>query len=364
MSVGKKNLRIGMVAPVWERVPPTKYGGIELVVFLLTEELVKRGHEVTLFATGDSKTSAKLVSVYHSCSPRELLGNPVPDLLHVTSAYKRAAEFDIIHNHAGYSGVALANFVDVPVLTTLHGIFTDINVPFFKTFKDAVYYNSISDEQRKGCPDLNYVGTVYNAIDIDSFSFSAEKKDFFISLGRVSPLKGTHLAVEIARRAGVKLVIAGKIDPGRDTLYFEEKVKPFIDGEQIRFLGEVSEREKRELLKKAKAFIFPLQWPEPFGLVMIEAMATGTPVIAFPKGSVSEVVEDKKTGFIVDTMDEMVEAVYRVGEIDPHICRSYVEERFGVSRMTGDYEALYLEILEKGKPGSGELDFYPAVGET
>ncbi|MDI6892730.1 MAG: glycosyltransferase family 4 protein [Actinomycetota bacterium] len=352
MPGGERKLKIGMVAPVWERVPPTKYGGIELVVYLLTEELVKRGHEVTLFATGDSKTSAKLASVYHCRPPRELLGNPVPDLLHVTTAYKRAAEFDIIHNHAGYSGIALANFIDVPVITTLHGIFTDINVPFFKAFKDAVYYNSISDEQRKGCPGLNYVGTVYNAIDIDSYPFEAEKKDFFISLGRVTPLKGTHLAVEVARRSGVKLIIAGKIDPGRDHDYFDEKVKPYIDGKQIEFHGEISEKKKRELLRDAKAFIFPLQWPEPFGLVMVEAMTAGTPVIAFPRGSVPEVIEDKRTGFIVDTIDEMVKAVGRIGEIDPHECRNYAEERFGISHMTRDYEALYLKILEKGKPGS------------
>lgn len=341
-------MRIAQLSPVWERVPPVKYGGIELVVYLLTEELVKRGHEVHLFASGDSKTSAKLESTY-PVAQRQLLGNPVPDLLHVTEAFLRASEFDVIHNHAGYSGIALANFVSTPVLTTLHGIFTDINKPFFSRFKDSVYYNSISEEQRRGLPSLNYIATIYNAIDISSYKFSKKKKDYYVSLGRVCALKGTHLAIEVAKRAGVKLLIAGKIDAGKDTIYFQEKVEPHIDGKQIVFLGEVTEKQKRELLRDAKGFIFPLQWSEPFGLVMIEAMICGTPVISFPYGAVPEVVRDKETGFVVRSIGEMVEAVKTIDQIDTKKCRDLVEERFGVSRMVDDYEDVYEKIVGQHK---------------
>jgi len=338
-------VKIAQLSPVWERVPPVKYGGIELVVFLLTEELVKRGHEVHLFASGDSRTSAKLETAY-PVAQRQLLGNPVPDLLHVTEAFLRASEFDVIHNHAGYSGIALANFVSTPVLTTLHGIFTDINKPFFSRFKDSVYYNSISDEQRRGLPSLNYIGTIYNAIDISSYTYSDKKKDYYVSIGRVCALKGTHLAIEVAKRAGIKLVIAGKIDPGKDTAYFNEKVEPYIDGEQVVFLGEVTEKRKRELLKEAKGFIFPLQWSEPFGLVMIEAMVCGTPVVSFPYGAVPEVIKDKETGYIVHSIGEMVEAVKKLDQIDSKKCRDHVERRFGISRMVDDYEAAYQKIMK------------------
>lgn len=342
-------MKIGMVAPVWERVPPEKYGGIELVVYLLTEELVKRGNQVTLFASGDSITSGELSSVYPKAM-RDLLGNPCPDLHHVGTAFLRAAEYDLIHNHAGYSGIALANFVETPVLTTLHGIFTDINRPFFKAFKNSVYYNSISDEQRRGLPELNYIATVYNAIDISSYEYSSDKKDFFLWLSRISPLKGPDLVIDVAKKAGVKLKMAGKIDAGSDTLFYESKVEPLIDGDQIQYLGEVTEEEKRELMRDARAFLFPITWPEPFGLVMAEAMACGTPVIATRNGSVPEVVADGLTGFVVDSVDEMVAAIKKLDLIEPAKCRQYAEERFGVARMTDDYETIYRQVIEKGKP--------------
>lgn len=343
-------MKVAQIAPVWERVPPEKYGGIELVVYLLTEELVRRGHKVTLFATGDSVTSGELSSVYDVPPPREFIGNPVPDLHHVGKAFLRAEEFDIIHNHAGYSGVTLANFVSTPALTTLHGIFTDINKPLFSAFKDSVYYNSISNAQRAGLPELNYVGTVYNGIDVESYPFSAIKKDFFIFISRMSPLKAPHLAVEVARKAGVKLILAGKIDPGNDMGYFKEKVEPLIDGKQIQYLGEVTEEEKRELFKDAKALVFPLQWNEPFGLIMAEANICGTPVLAFPYGSLPEVVADGKTGFLVNTIDEMVQAINRLDEIDPYECRRHAEENFSVAKMVDNYERHYKNIVKMGKP--------------
>lgn len=342
-------MRIAELAPVWERVPPLRYGGIELVVSLLTEELVKRGHKVTLFATGDSKTRAKLVSVYHTKPSREVMveGGHSVDLIHATQAFRRADQFDIIHNHSGDIAIAMASIVKTPVLTTLHGSFTDQNKRFFRMFKDGCYYNAISLAQKSGLPELNYAGIVYNAIDIDHYKFQKDKGDYFVFLSRFSPLKGPHLAIEVAKRADVRLIMAGKVDPGADTEYFEDMIAPHIDGDQIKFLGEVSDKKKRELLELAKAFIFPLQWPEPFGLVMPEAMACGTPVIAFPLGSVPEIVKDGVSGFIVKDIDEMAGAVKRVGEIDLTSCRKYAEERFSVSRMVDDYEAIFEKILMK-----------------
>ncbi len=341
-------MKIAQLAPVWERVPPVKYGGIEMVVHILTEELVKRGHDVTLFATGDSKTSAKLSSVYHTKPSRKLLieGHEIPDLLHVTSAFKMANEFDLIHNHMGYLGIAMANFVSTPVLTTLHGPFIEANKRFFRTFKDAVYYNSISNAQRKDLTGLNYMGTVYNAIDVDRYEFKSKKKDYFLFLSRITADKGAHTAIDVAKRAGINLIMAGKIDPGPDTEYFEERVYPKIDGKQIKFLGEVTDKRKKELLRDAKAFIFPLQWPEPFGLVIIEAMASGTPVIAFPYGSVPEIVIDGETGFIVNTVEEMVEAVSKVDKIDLFKCRDYAEKKFSAAKMADDYEAIYRKMIK------------------
>ncbi|MFQ5574542.1 MAG: glycosyltransferase family 4 protein [Terriglobia bacterium] len=349
-------MKIAQIAPVWERVPPAKYGGIELVVHLLTEELVDRGHDVTLFASGNSKTEAELVSVY-AREQRGLIGRAAPDLLHVASALLKAARFDIVHNHAGYSGVSLANFVETPVLSTLHGIFTPTNTPLFQAFAHSCYYNSISDEQRRSGPVLNYAGTVYNAIDVDSFPFSREKKDYVFLVSRMTRLKGIHVAIRVAKKAGVKLVLAGKIDPGADRVYFEEKVRPFLDHEHVVFLHEVSEGRKRKLLRDARAFLFPLQWSEPFGLVMVEAMACGTPVISFPKGAVPEVVVHGKTGFLAETEDEMVGFVQRIGDINPEDCRRHVEKRFSVSRMVDDYERLYARILEQRstEEGAGEL---------
>lgn len=346
-------MRIAELAPVWERVPPLRYGGIELVVSLLTEELVKRGHKVTLFASGDSKTKAELSFVYPTKLSRDMMvsGEGSVDIIHATRLFKRAGEFDIIHSHLIGVAIAMASLVKTPVLTTLHGPFTENNKKFFTNFKDDCYYSAISHSQMNNLPDLNYVGVIYNAIDMGSYKFEPDKSDYFVFLSRLSPLKAPHLAIEVAKRAGVKLIMAGKVDPGSDAKYFEEKVAPQIDGEQIKFLGEVSDKKKRELLEKAKAFIFPLQWPEPFGLVMPEAMACGTPVIAFPFGSVPEVVKDGVSGFIVEDIDQMVSAVKRVNELSPAACRSYAEERFSVGRMTDDYEAAFETILKKRRVG-------------
>lgn len=222
-------MRIAQIAPVWERVPPRRYGGIEVVVFHLTEELIRRGHDVTLFATGDSITKARLVSNYDTSPERIHLAqhNPMPDLIHIGKAFKHAEQFDIIHNHTGWIGTVLGSLIDKPVLDTLHWRFSEDNIPFYEAYKDAVFYNSISLGQRESGPDLNYVGNVYNAIDTDSYQFNNDKGDYFIHINRICPDKGTDIAIDVARKADVKLILAGKVDPGgKDELYYKEKDRP------------------------------------------------------------------------------------------------------------------------------------------
>lgn len=351
-------MRIAQIAPIWASCPPKKYGGIEYIVSLLTEELVSRGHSVTLFATGNSVTKAELRSVYDR-PPLELMGNPIPGLLHAQFAFQGAEfatpRFDIIHNHIGLLGTVLSTFTKTPNLHTLHGIFPSEMKRLYLMNKEK-FYNSISNNQRLGCPELNYIGTVYNAIEVEKFEFEEEKDDYFVFVSRFNPEKGVHIAIEVARKAGVKLKISGKIESS-DKPYYESKIRPFVDGKQIIEIPEMTFKEKVDLLKKAKAFIFPLQWSEPFGLVMPEAMVCGTPVVAFGYGSVPEVVKDRETGWIVDTVDEMVEVVKTIDSMPQEersrlakACRRHVEENFSVARMTSSYEALYKKIVRGQTP--------------
>ena len=338
-------MKIAMLAPPWIKIPPAGYGGIEWVVHYITEELVERGHDVTLFATGDSTTRAKLEATFDRQMP-DRIGNTLYDIQQVATCLRHADDFDIVHDHSGYAAIAFAKFLKTPVVHTLHGPFTPDICHFYQTFRDSAYYVSISDYQRSCCPDLQHVGTVYNPIDINGWPYRGknEKEDFLLAFGRLCEDKGFHTAIDVAKRTGQKLVIAGAIQhQNRD--YYETVIKPQVDGEQIRFVGEVSLTEKWNLFSKARAFLFPIQWPEPFGLVMIEAMAAGTPVIAFSEGSVPEVVADGRTGFLVNDADEMVEALGRLDEIDPAVCRRYVQENFSVSRCTDGYEHTYRQIL-------------------
>ncbi|PMB51785.1 glycosyl transferase [Fischerella thermalis CCMEE 5201] len=340
-------MRIAQIAPLWERVPPPAYGGVELVVGLLTDELVRCGHEVTLFASGDSITSARLESVY----PQALRLDPnvkeynVYETLLLSRVYQQAQEFDIIHSHVGYPALIYADFVTTPTVHTLHGIFTPDNEKIFSTSYKQPFV-SISNAQREPKLGLNYVATVYNGIDIDSHQFYPQPQDppYLAFLGRMSPEKGPHIAIEIAKRAGIPLKMAGKVDQV-DTDYFESQVKPHIDGKQIEFLGEASHSQKNALLGGALAMLFPITWREPFGLVMIESMAAGTPVLAKPLGSVPEVIVDGKTGFLCDRIEDFVEAINRIGEIDRRACRTHVEQHFSVKSMVDGYEAVYQQIL-------------------
>jgi glycosyltransferase involved in cell wall biosynthesis len=340
-------MRIGVVAPLVESVPPVLYGGTERVVSNLTEELVRRGHEVTLFASGDSVTSANLVA----CVPRSLRLDPeAPDFVTATvfelgEVYRRAGEFDVIHNHVDWFGFAFGGCVATPTVTTAHGRL-DIPDIAYRYRRGAGHpLVSISHDQRRFLPDVNWVGTVHNGIDVSRFCPRTSPGDYLAFLGRISPEKGPDKAVEIAERAGMRLVVAAKVDPA-DRDYYESVVAPlFRRSRLVEFIGEVDEAGKNELLGGAYAYLFPIDWPEPFGLTMIEAMATGTPVIAMARGSVPEVVADGETGFVCQSLDEMVAAVERVPIIDRMSCRRRVEQLFSVCQMADGYEDVYARLV-------------------
>ena len=340
-------MRIAQVAPLWERVPPPGYGGVELVVGLLTDELVRRGHEVTLFASGDSITLAKLESVY----PRAFRLEPsiteysAYEALQLNRVYKQAGNFDVIHSHVGYSSLFHAGFVETPTVHTLHGAFNSDNRQIYTEASDR-HYVSISNAQRQPIKELNYAATVYNGIDTESHRFYAEAESppYLAFLGRISPEKGTHIAIEIAQKSGVPLKMAGKVDRV-DVDYFESKIKPHIDGKHIQYLGEANHFEKNALLGGAIAMLFPITWREPFGLVMTESMAAGTPVLATPMGSVPEVIAHGKTGFLCESVDDFVAAVQRLGEIDRRKCRAHVERHFSIKSMVDGYLNVYRKVM-------------------
>jgi glycosyltransferase involved in cell wall biosynthesis len=340
-------MRIAQIAPLWERVPPPTYGGTELVVSLLTEELVRRGHEVTLFASGDSITQARLESVH----PQALRLDPnvreaaIYEMLQLSQVYERAKEFDIIHSHMGCAALPYANLVKTPTVHTLHGIFTPDNEKMFVHSRKQPFV-SISYSQREPRLALNCVATVYNGVDPSTYTFYPQPSDppYLAFLGRLSPEKGTHHAIEIAKRTGSILKMAGKVD-AVDVEYYEEQIKPHIDGEQIQYLGEANHVQKNILLGNAVATLFPITWREPFGLVMIESMISGTPVIAMELGSTSEVIAHEKTGFLCHSIDECASALSRIHDIDRRACRQHVEANFSVKRMADGYEAVYQQVM-------------------
>lgn len=350
-------MRIAQVAPLWERVPPPAYGGTELIVGLLCDELVRMGHEVTLFASGDSLSLAKLDSVH----PRALRTDSsvkehgIYEMLQLSRVYEKAHEFDIIHSHLGCATLPYVNLVKTPTVHTLHGIFTPDNEKLF-TYARNQPYVSISNSQREPRLGLNYVGTVYNGINTSIYEFRdrPQTPPYLAFLGRVSPEKGTHIAIEIAKRSGWHLKIAGKVDVV-DRDYFEQKVKPYIDGEQIEFLGEANHEQKCALMGGAAATLFPITWREPFGLVMIESMAVGTPVIATRMGSTPEVIADGKTGFLCDTVEECVAAIDKAVQLNRQVCREHVVRNFSRERMAAGYVSVYQKIIAERFAQNGRL---------
>jgi glycosyltransferase involved in cell wall biosynthesis len=344
-------MRIGLVAPLVEPLPPALYGGTERVVSNLTEELVRRGHEVTLFASGDSRTSANLVA----CAPRGLrFDAEAPDLMTATlfelsEVYRRADEFDVIHNHADWYGLAFADCFATPTVTTAHGRLDKPDIAYRYTRSQGQALVSISRAQKRHLPGANWVGTVHNGIDVGSFRLRTQPGDYLAFLGRISPEKGADRAVEIAERVGMRLIVAAKVDQAeRD--YYEAVIEPlFRSSRLVEFIGEVDERGKDELLGDAYAYLFPIAWPEPFGLTMIEAMATGTPVIATSCGAVPEIVADGETGFVCGSIEEMCEALEHVPALDRGACRGRVERLFSAARMADRYEEVYGRLLA-GQP--------------
>jgi glycosyltransferase involved in cell wall biosynthesis len=342
-------MRIAQIAPLWEQVPPPAYGGIELVVSLLTDELVRRGHEVTLFASGDSQTLAKLESIH----PRALrLDSSVKEygiyeMLHLSNIYEQAAGFDLIHSHVGCAALPYARLIKTPTVHTLHGIFTPDNRKLFSYAKEQPYV-SISDAQREPDLGLNCLATVYNGINVNSFKFHAQPDQpaYLAFLGRMSPEKGPHHAIAIAKRTGIPLKMAGKIDVV-DREFYDREIAPHVDGEFIQFLGEANHAQKNELMGRAIATLFPITWREPFGLVMVEALAAGSPVIAMNMGSVPEVIADGQVGFVCDTVDECVASVGRLSQINRSACRQHVQDNFSAQSMTAGYEAVYTQMLAK-----------------
>ncbi len=337
-------MRIAQVAPLHEAVPPKLYGGTERVVSYLTEELVARGHEVTLFASGDSRTSAHLVAVCESALRLSKVQNStVWHLVMLEALYRRAADFDIIHFHCDHLHYSWARRSPVPTLTTLHGRqdLPDL-VPLYREFHD-IPLASISDDQRRPLPWLNWRGTVHHGLPKNFLKQGDGGGGYLAFLGRLSPEKRVDRAIEICRRTGIPLKIAAKCDPA-DQDYFATVVRPLLTHPLVEWIGEIGEAEKQDFLGNALALLFPIDWPEPFGLVMIEAMACGTPTIAWLNGSVPEVLDQGISGFLVTSVEQAAAAVGRCREFDRSRCRALFEQRYSASRMAADYLALYREL--------------------
>jgi glycosyltransferase involved in cell wall biosynthesis len=331
-------LRIAVISPVWFPVPPQRYGGTEAVVSLLADGLADAGHDVTLFASGDSQTRAKLSFVYEE-APSRRIGQTLPELRHCLDCYRRAEEFDVISDHAGLSSAVIGGLLETPVLHTVHGPMDGEGGEIYEQIAATappLRLISVSFSQRRPKPYLPWAANCPNALDLSLYPWRRRPGDYLLFLGRMSPDKGVHRAIAVAIEAGQPLKIAAKCREPEEMEYYREFVEPYLD-DQIQYVGEVAHGEKVELLQGARAMLFPIEWEEPFGLVMIESMACGTPVIATRRGSVPEVIEHGRTGIIVDDYPEMVAALEDADALDPLDLRHAVEERFSPERMVDDY---------------------------
>lgn len=345
-------MKIALLAPIAEKVPPPAYGGTEAVVYTLAEELHRRGHDVTLFASGDSEVSCKLVPIAEKAvgSGIDIATREALNLSAIAEAvgHIRKGKFDIVHNHTGWHALLLKTLIPCPIVTTLHGALNDKmenakrERRMYNEFRFQPYI-SISKSQRRGAPLLRYSATIYHGISTD-VKPSYKPGKYLAFLGRFSPQKGPLDAIEIAKKTGNVLKMAGQVNEWeRD--YFEEKIKPHIDGKQIIFLGEVNHVERTKLLRGAKALLSPIHWDEPFGLVNVEAYACGTPVIARKRGSMPELIVHGKTGFLCRSVNEMIAAVGRLDKIDRYDCRKHVETKFSIDRMVSAHERLYKRLI-------------------
>ncbi len=346
-------MKIAQLSPLWESVPPQLYGGTERIVSYLTEELVRQGHDVTLFASGDSKTRAQL----QTCCPRalrlhdtSLINRDAPLLLMQERALGAAsAQYDIIHSHLDFLSFPMSRRAHAPVVTTLHGrLDLPEFQPIFNEYSEMPVV-SISNAQRKPLPQANWAGTVYHGIPKNLYSLHDRPGSYLAFLGRISPEKCPDHAIEIAKRVGIPLRIAAKVDPA-DQAYFKQKIERLLDHPLIEYVGEINDAEKNDFLGEAAALLCPYDWPEPFGLVLIEAMACGTPVLAYRQGSIPEIIDHGVTGYICDNIGEMAQAVAGLSLIDRARCREIFEERFTVERMVKDYVAIYENLAASHRP--------------
>lgn len=337
-------MRIAMLAPIAWRAPPKHYGPWESVTSLLTEGLVSCGHQVTLFATGDSQTNGTLHAVCaHGYEEDPSILPKVWECLHISELFERADQFDIIHNQFDFLPLSYSGLVDTPMLTTIHGFSSPKILPVYKKYNGKTFYVSISDADRAS--ELDYIRTIHHGIDLKQFEFQSEPDDdTLLFFGRIHPDKGAKEALEVAKACGKKLILAGII---QDQDYFHQYVEPQLDEKQAVYLGSVGPVQRNQLLGKASALLHLIQFDEPFGLSVIESMACGTPVIAFNRGSMPELIENGKNGFLVNTTEEAIKAVTRIGEIDRAECRRRVERDFTIARMTEQYIEVYQQILNQ-----------------
>jgi len=338
-------MRIGMLSPIAWRTPPRHYGPWESVASLLTEGLVARGHDVTLFATADSQTRGRL----HAVCARGYEEDPdiipkVWEALHIAELFEHADEFDILHNNFDFLPLTYSGLINTPVITTIHGFSSPGILPVYRKYNKKVFYVSISDADRS--PELDYIKTIHHGLEINQFDFQPEPDDYLLFFGRIHRDKGAKEAIDIAKASNKRLIMAGII---QDEIYFKQNIEPFIDNDRVMYVGSADPIKRNNLLGKACGLLHPINFNEPFGLSVIESMACGTPVIAINRGSMPELIQDGTNGFLVSGIDEAIKAVGRIQEIDRSCCRKTVEDNFTVDRMVEKYIAVYEQILEKTK---------------
>jgi glycosyltransferase involved in cell wall biosynthesis len=340
---GTAALRIGMVAPPWFELPPDGYGGIESMVYSLVQGLVARGHDVTLISAGEDRTEARSQQTYKE-PPSERLGQALPEVVHAAVASRQLDELDldVVHDHS-LAGPLTSSDRPAPTVVTTHGPVEDELRVLYGSFGDGTSLVAISEFQRELAPELPWIATVHNGIPVDEYPMGVDKEDFCLFLGRANPEKAPDLAIKVAREAGRPIVLAAKCTEPEEQKYFDERVRPLL-GPDAEWFGEANTEQKKDLLARAHCLVFPIQWNEPFGIVMVEAMACGTPVVALRRGSVPEVVIDGVTGFVRDRVEELAGAVERAGALDPRACRRHAAERFDVPVMVSGYEAAYRRL--------------------
>ncbi len=336
-------MRIAVLSPVSWRTPPRHYGPWEFVVSLLTEELVRMGLDVTLFATGDSKTTGKLIAVCPRPYSEDSSVDPkVAECLHISEIFERSTDFDLIHNHFDFLPLTYSALIETPVVTTIHGFSSPSIIPVYKKYNAYGHYVAISESDKS--PQLDYIATIHHGIDVAPFAFSGATGEYLLFFGRIHPEKGVREAIDVAQRVGIKLVIAGII---QDRDYFTTEVEPHIDGTTVEYLGSVGPDRKADMLGGALALLHLISFDEPFGLSLIESMACGTPVIAFRRGSMPELIRQGETGYLVDDVEGAVKAVSAINTIDRSACRTDVIRRFTSARMARDYVRVYQQILNR-----------------